>query len=75
MKVGELAYTELLGLPMIAWGGILSILLLTITFLSGYLNHRGIRVIPFNYHKPLAFVTLVFASIHGAIGVLSNLGY
>jgi hypothetical protein len=75
MKVGELAYKELLGLPMIGWGGIISITLLIATFLTGYLNHRGIRIIPFKYHKPLAYVTLVVAVIHGTIGILSNLGY
>ena len=75
MKVGELAYKELLGLPIIGWGGLISITLLVLTFSTGYLNHKGIRIIPFKYHKPLAILTLIFVTIHGAFGVLSNLGY
>ena len=75
MRIGELAYKMFMGLPMIGWGGIITLALLILTFSIGFLNHRGIRVIPFKYHKPAAAATLLFGVVHGAIGVLSNLGF
>ena len=75
MKVGVLAYTDLFGLPVIVWGGITTLFLMLLTFAIGFLNKRGIRVIPFKYHGKMAYITLTVAILHGLMGVLSNLGY
>jgi len=75
MKVGQLAYTDVLGLPLLAWGGIASLILLILTFSVGALNRRGVHIIPFNYHKPLAVATLIVAIFHGLMGLLASLGF
>ncbi|MFH0861682.1 MAG: hypothetical protein V1875_01510 [Candidatus Altiarchaeota archaeon] len=74
MKVGVLAYTDFVGLPVMVWGGIITLSLMLLTFAIGFLNKRGIRVIPFKYHGTAAYITLVAAILHGLMGVLSNLG-
>jgi hypothetical protein len=75
MKVGEFAYTDFLGLPMLVWGGMATLALLFLTFLIGYMNHRGNHTIPFKYHKPVAMLTVCMGIIHGLIGMLASLGY
>jgi len=75
MKVGELAYSELLGLPMIVWGGSLTLALLILTSSIGYLNKRGNHTLPFKYHKPAAMLTVCMGIIHGLMGMLASLGY
>ena len=68
-----LAY--ILGLPVVGWGGLASFILVSFTFLIGYMNHRGVRVIPLKYHKPSAMVALAVVIVHGSIGMLTLLGY
>ncbi|MFH1722683.1 MAG: hypothetical protein ABH950_08790 [Candidatus Altiarchaeota archaeon] len=75
MVFAEIAYTEVLGLPVIVWGGIISLLMLSVAFLSGYLNARGNHIIPFKYHKPLAVIALICAIGHGLLAIGANLGY
>lgn len=75
MKFGVLAYTEILGLPIIGWGGLVSLILLLLTATIGFLNKRGIRMIPQKYHQPMAYLTVIVATFHGLLGMLSTLGY
>jgi len=74
MKISEIAYSEFLGLPAIMWGGIITLLMFALTAAIAILNHRGIRKIPFKYHKPLAILSLALGLIHGLLGMLSYLG-
>jgi hypothetical protein len=63
------------GLPLVGWGGVLTLTLLVVAFSVGFLNKRGIRIIPFRYHAPLAYAAMAAAVIHGTVGILSNLGF
>jgi len=75
MKISDIAYKDVFGISMVVWGGLLSLALLLLTFLVGALNRRGIRLIPLKYHFPLAWITVVVASVHGIIGLLANMGF
>lgn len=61
----ELAYQELLGLPLVGYLGIFTFLSVLLTFLVGFLNRRGVRVIPFRWHPRLAWLSISLAFIHG----------
>ena len=74
MVIGALAYTMVLGLPSIAWGGIIALVMILLTFAIGYLNQRGIRIIPFKYHKPVAVLAVIACVLHGAVGLMSMMG-
>ena len=74
MVFAELAYTEFLGQPLVIWGGLATLILLALTSAAGYLNKRGIHVIPFKYHGPLAALTLVAGLLHGGIALAANMG-
>ena len=75
MKVSQLAYTEVLGLPAILWGGMLSGILLLLTATIGFLNARGIRVIKFKYHKSTAYLAVLAGLFHGIIAILAYFGF
>ena len=66
----EISYAMILGKPLIFYLGILTVTGLLITAAIPVLNNRGIRIIPFNWHPRCAAVTICFAIIHGALGVL-----
>ena len=56
----ELVSTSLLGLPVVAWGGITVLTLLTIQILIG----TRVLKVDFKYHKYLAWALLAFALVH-----------
>jgi cytochrome b561 len=61
----ELAYQELFGLPLVGYLGIFTFLSFLLTFLVGFLNRRGIRLIPFRLHPRLAWLSITLAFVHG----------
>lgn len=71
----SIAYFYLLGLPMIAWGGIVSFLFLFSTVFIAYLHKKGNFTIPYKYHPIFGFITLILATFHGLLGLLAYLGY
>ena len=75
MKISQIAYTEVLGLPILLWGGMATGIMLTLTAAIGFLNAHGIRIIKFKYHKPTAYLTLALGLFHGLIGILAYLGF
>ena len=67
------AYLSFLGMPMIAWLGIVTYILL---FLTGFLQVLKIKQkikFSFKAHKTMAMITIVFATIHGALVMLTYL--
>lgn len=64
-----LALTPFLGKPLVMYGGIMTFLLLVFTATVGFLNFRGITVIPFKWHPRLALITIIVAVIHGLFGL------
>lgn len=67
--IQSLAYTLILGKPMIMYGGIFALLLLLATATIGFLNSKGIRTIPFQWHPRLALLTLLVAIVHAIFGL------
>lgn len=67
--IHNIAYTLILGKPLIMYGGILTFLLLLFTATVGALNFKGISVIPFKWHPRLALTTIIIATIHAIFGL------
>lgn len=57
----NLLATELLGMPLVAWGGLTVLSVLIIQILIG--NH--IIKVDFKYHKTIAYILLGLALVHG----------
>jgi cytochrome b561 len=65
----NLAYTPILGFPVIGYLGIISYLLLVATALVMILTRRKIVRIPAKYHFTLARITIIVATIHGILAL------
>lgn len=75
MLLNSLAFYPILGKPFIMWDGILVFLLFTFTFLIGYLNKRGINIIPIRWHFRMAWISVIFGALHGLLGILIFFGF
>jgi len=71
--IRQVAYSQFLGLPLILYGGIITLLSLITTAALGYLMRELRKPIPFIWHKRFAFITLGLALFHGLLGILSYL--
>ncbi|MDO8592678.1 MAG: hypothetical protein Q7R92_02810 [bacterium] len=67
--IHTLAYSLLFGKPLIMYGGLLTFFLLLVTAAVGFLNYRGIRIMPFKWHPWLAAATITAAVIHALFGL------
>jgi hypothetical protein len=67
--IHDIALTLIFGKPAVMYGGILTFLLLLFTATVGFLNFKGISVIPFRWHPRLAIITIIVAVIHGLFGL------
>ncbi|MFA6321991.1 MAG: hypothetical protein WCX71_00755 [Candidatus Buchananbacteria bacterium] len=73
--ISTLAFTKILGLPLIAWGGMLGLIMMIFVAVIGALNLRGIRLLNLKWHRGLALLAIIIAILHGFIGTLALLGY
>ena len=67
--IHNLALTLFLGFPLVMYGGIATFLFILFTATVGALNFKGISIIPFKWHPRLALITIIFAIIHGVLGL------
>ncbi len=67
------AYLSFLGMPMIAWLGIVTYILLFLTGFLQVLKMKQKMKLSFKAHKTMAMVTIVFGTIHGALVMLTYL--
>lgn len=67
--IANYAFQIVLGMPLIAWGGLLTLLCLFATAYIGYRVHNGL--LDFKYHKIAVIVTITIALIHGIVAFLS----
>ena len=67
-------FHEYFGLPLIAWGGIITLISLLSTATFGYTMYKGINPLPLKWHFRLAFLTVILALIHGLAALLAFLG-
>lgn len=68
----NIAYTLIFGKPLIFYIGILTITSVFTTAILGYLNHKEVKG-AFKWHVRLAILSLILASFHGLMGILSYL--
>lgn len=68
----KIIYFNILGLPFIAWLGIITLLLFIFTALIAYFNNRGINKWPITYkmHIIVAVIAIFLAIMHGILGIL-----
>ena len=71
MVLNEIAYFQIFGKPLIMYLGITTLLLFLLTAVIGVLILRGKTRIPFKWHKRLAIIAIIFALIHGSLGILA----
>lgn len=71
----QLAFQVFLGLPLIAWGGLATLISLLITATLGFLFHTGRAHFRFVWHIRVAITTLTLALLHGSIAMLAILGF
>jgi len=67
--IRDIATATLWGQPLTVYGGILTYLSLLCTFTIGFLNSRGIRVVPFKWHHRFAIATIAIATLHALLGL------
>lgn len=67
--ISQIASTAVFGIPLIMYGGILTLLLLLSTATVGYLNYHSRVLIPFKWHPRLAVATVIAALLHGFLGL------
>jgi hypothetical protein len=70
LSLQAIAYTPILGRPLILWAGLTTLILLISTATVGALNMRGITTIPLVWHFRLAKLTILLALAHGILGLL-----
>jgi hypothetical protein len=66
--IHQIALFTILGKPLQMYSGTLTLLLMLFTATVGYLNFKGIAIIPFKWHPRLALATIIFALIHAIMG-------
>jgi hypothetical protein len=71
----KIALTTFLGLPLVFYGGVLTLILILLTARLGYRHFKGISKTPFKWHPTLAVITILVAIIHGVLGLSIFLGY
>ncbi len=70
----DIAGMMIFGLPLIAYGGILTLLCVLVTASISTMNKRKIRIIPMKWHPRMAYVTVILGLIHGFLGLSILLG-
>lgn len=71
--IGDIAYFQILGKPLIMWSGIATLISLLSTATIAILNKRGINKIPFKWHPIMARTTIVLGILHGLMGLSTYL--
>ena len=61
--LSNIAYYEILGIPLIVYGGAVTLTLLIVTAILGTLVLKG--KVKFTWHKVFAIITLILAIGHG----------
>jgi len=73
--ISQIAYSHIGSLPVIAYFGMATLILLLSTATVGFLNFRGDTRIPFKWHPRLAGATITIAIIHAILALSVYLKY
>jgi len=72
--LAQITYFPIMGLPLIAWGGLTTFVLLILAAYIGWQNSKGVVKPPFltlRMHKIISTLGLIFALGHGLLGLLT----
>ncbi|MFH0860261.1 MAG: hypothetical protein V1921_03585 [Candidatus Altiarchaeota archaeon] len=69
----DIGYYEVWGVPLIIYGGIITLLSLFITASIAVLNRKGVTKIPFKWHPRMAKLSIILAVTHATLVVLSRI--
>lgn len=64
-----ISYRYFLGLPVIAYVGIFTYVLLLLTSLVMILNRKRVTRFPLKYHSRLGYLTILSATVHGIMAI------
>ncbi|MFA5086876.1 MAG: hypothetical protein WC470_01070 [Candidatus Paceibacterota bacterium] len=73
--IAQIAYTLILGKPLIFYAGIITFLSFCFTALIGYLNFNNKHAIPFPWHPLMAKISIFLALVHGILGLAIYLNF
>ena len=73
--ITQIAYHTFFGLPVVAYLGMITFLLLLSTATIGFLNFKGNTKIPFRWHPRLAKATIALAVVHAIFALSAHLGF
>ncbi len=65
----NIAYFQIFGQTIMLYSGVIALLAFIFAASVALLNKRGIRIIPFRWHPRVAAIAIIFALIHGALGI------
>lgn len=68
MALTQITFFPVLGLPLIAWLGMITYLGFISTASIPLLTRRGVRI-QFKWHMRLAYFSIIMATIHGLLGL------
>lgn len=69
----EIIFMKVLGLPLLAWGGMVTFLIMVTAASMPFLGKKGIVKDYYKIHVTLAVIAVVLALIHGVLGILAFL--
>lgn len=67
--LSTIAYYQILGLPIVLYLGILTLLSFILTATIGHMNKKGINKIPFKWHSRMAKTSIGLALIHAILAL------
>jgi len=70
MGFSDIAYYNVFGIPLLVYGGMLTLILLLATATAGWLVMKG--KVKFSFHKILAIITIIIAFGHGLLAFASR---
>jgi len=71
----QIAFQVIFGLPLVAWGGVVTLVSLLTTATLGFLYHTGRANFRFKWHWIAAITTITLGLLHGIVAMLALLGF
>lgn len=65
----QISYYNILGLPLIAWLGIITYLVIIISAIIGHLFLKGKMKSGLKVHLVLSAIAIIFATLHAILGI------
>lgn len=74
--IHQIALSTILGVPVVVYGGLMTLLAFSFTAFIGYTNHHHIEHhLPFGWHPIMVIISFSFALIHMFFALSIFLGY